>query len=144
MELPETPSKAYDSVVYVGMLLHGFHWIFGIVSSVCLLTFLPTQHLNNAFASGAGIVAIARCIFGWAPYLVSWFYSRSVLEGNRRGAVAFAIGGIAISGLAVASYQNKFGFQVRPSQLLISVLTMLGLIGLAKLCSAIWTVSWKS
>jgi hypothetical protein len=138
-----TPGQALDVVIVARRRLSVAHWVLGILGSISLWPQLPYQHLNNAFASGAGIVMIFRCALGWAPYLISWFYSKSVLEGNRSGTLAFSIGAALITLAGLSLYQNLLSFREAPSPYLVSIAVTLSLIGLAKACSISWAPIWK-
>jgi hypothetical protein len=143
MNSSQTPGRAFDAVIVARRRLSVAHWALGILGSIGLWPQLPYQHLNNAFASGAGIVIIFRCAIGWAPYLISWFYSKSVLDGNGRGVLAFSIGAALITLAGFSLYQNIFSFRQAPSPYIVSVAVMLSLIGLAKACSVLWAPIWK-
>jgi hypothetical protein len=143
MNSSQTPGRAFDAVIVARRRLSVAHWVLGILGSISLWPQLPYEHLNNAFASGAGIVIIFRCALGWAPYLISWFYSKSVLDGNARGALAFSIGAALITLVGFGLYQNLLSFREAPSPYLVSIAVTLSLIGLAKACSHSWAPIWK-
>jgi hypothetical protein len=134
---PKTAAEAYESVMHARKMLPSVHWVLGILSAISLWPLLPVRGVNTA-TSGIGILTILQTILGWAPYVVSGFYARSVLDGNYRGVIAFTIGAILITVLSVGFYLNIFRLPDKPNLVLISICVTLGLLALARLCQVIW------
>jgi hypothetical protein len=128
----------YESVVRAPKILLTVHWVLGIFSAISLFPLLPAQGIYTSGTSGAGLVMVFQTIFGWAPYLISNFYARSVLGGNYRAVIAFTIGAVLITGLAAAFYLNLIALNAKPSLILISVCVTIGLLAVARLCQMIW------
>jgi hypothetical protein len=139
MTTSNTPGEAYDSVILSGRVLATVHVILGVIASFSVWDFResPVQHLN-AFRRGAGLVMIALSVLGWGPYLVSWIYSRIVLDGNRRRVVVFSIGAAVITAVGVGLYQHLFSFQPQPPAAVVSGGVAVSLLLLAKVCALIW------
>jgi len=138
----QTPGQASDAAILARKRLGLAHRILGVVGALSLWGQSPAPHLR-AFSRGAGFVMIILSILGWGPYLISWLYSRSLLDGNSKGALAFGIGAAAVTLVGAVLYQNVFAFQLRPPSIVVSGAVTLSLIGLAKLCSLIFPPSWK-
>jgi hypothetical protein len=131
---------SYESVMRARKILWVVHWVLGILSAMSLWSLVPAQGLNIA-TSGSGLLKVVQTILGWAPYAISGFYAPSLLDGNYRGVIAFAIGAVAITGLSVCFYLNLFSLSQKPSLILISVGVAISLIALARLCQMIWHTS---
>jgi hypothetical protein len=144
MTTSNTPGEAYDSVIISGRVLAAVHLILGVIASFSVWDFResPVQHLN-AFRRGAGLVMIAVSALGWSPYLLSWIYSRIVLDGNRRGVVAFSIAATAVTAVAVGLYQHLFSFQPQPPAAAVSGGVAVLLLLLAKGCAMMWPRAWR-
>ena len=135
-----TAAKAYESVMRARRMLQSVHWVLGIFSAISLWPLLPVQGLNTA-TNGFGLLKVLQTILGWAPYVISSYYARSVLDGNYRGVLAFTIGAVPITGLAVGFYWNVFALVDRPPLILISACVTICLIGIARLCKMIFRKS---
>jgi hypothetical protein len=94
---------------------------------------LPAMGISSA-TNGIGFGPLLQTIPGWAPYLISGLYAPSLLDGNYRGAVAFTIGAVLMTGVAVGLYLNLFALNDTPPLILISVCVTIGLLALAWLC----------
>jgi threonine/homoserine efflux transporter RhtA len=138
MHQKKTAGESYEAALRARRNVVGVHWVLAIVSAVSLLVLLPAQGLNTSFTRGAGLVIVFETIFGWAPYVVSGFYAPSVLDGNHRAVIAFTIGAVLITGLAISFYLNVFALHEKPPLILISICVTMGLLALARLCQMIW------
>jgi len=81
---------------------------------------------------------IILSVFGWGPYLISWLYSRKLLDGRIKAVNAFSLGAILVTLLGVALYQNLFSLPDKLPSVLISTGVTLSLIALAKVSSLLW------
>jgi hypothetical protein len=142
MASSNTPGQAFEAVIVARHRLRTLHLILALVASFSLSTGAPLPHFN-AFNRGAGWGVILISVFGWAPYFISWFYSRSALEGNSRGVIAFTVGALLITLIGAGLYQNTFGFQENLAVPVVSAGVTLSLIGVAKVCSMVWAPLWK-
>ena len=133
----KTPGRAYEAVVHARQRIRVVHWVLAAAASFSLWTGAPIPHFN-AFSRGAGWILIVLSILGWGPYVISWFYSRALLNGSSRAVNTFSVGAILVTLLAAGFYQNVFAFQDKPPTLLVSAAVTLSLVALAKLCSIIW------
>ena len=129
--------ETYESVVRARKLLVAVHWVLGILSAVSLWTLLPAQGLIIA-TSGSGLLKVIQTTLGWAPYLVSGFYASSLLDGNYRAVLAFTIGSLVITAVAVSFYLNIYALNNRPPLIFVSIGVTICLIALARLCQMIW------
>ena len=136
MRRQQTPGRAYESVIVARRRIRAVHWILGIVASFSVWT-QSLPHFN-AFSRGSGWIMIVFSAFGWAPYVISWIYSRPLLDDNPKGVVGFGVGASTVTAVAAGLYQNIFAFQQKPPAIVVSIGVTLCLIGLAKLCSTIW------
>ena len=98
----KTASETHEAELRARRKVVGVHWALAIVSAVSLLPLLPAQGLNTSFTSGAGLRMVFETIFGWAPYVISGFYAPSVLNGSHRAVIAFTIGAVLITALAIS------------------------------------------
>jgi hypothetical protein len=137
MSRQKTSGKKYEAIIIARRRIRAIHLILGIVASFSLWVQSPPPHFN-AFSRGAGWILIVFSIFGWAPYVISWIYSRPLLDDNAKAVVGFGVGASILTAIAAGFYQNIFAFQQKPPMIVISVSVTLCLIGLAKMCSAIW------
>jgi hypothetical protein len=138
----KNPGQAFEAVVHARQRIRIVHLVLALVGSFSVWTGSPPPHFN-AFSRGAGWIMIVISVLGWAPYLVSWLYSRSILDGNSRGVTMFTIGAIAIAAAGTAFYQNLFAVQQQPPAILVSAGVTVALLGLAKISSVIWAPPWK-
>ncbi len=77
-------------------------------------------------------------VFGWGPYLISWGYSRTVLEGHLRAVNVFSAAAVVITVLGAGLYQNVFSLPDKLPTILVSIGVTVSLLAVAKLCSLIW------
>jgi hypothetical protein len=133
---PKKAAEEYESVMHARKMLPSAHWVLGVLSAISLWPLLPVRGVNAA-TSGIGFLTILQTIFGWMPYVISGFYAPSVLDGNYRGVIAFIIGAVLITALAVGFYLNIFALSDKPPLILISVCVTIGLLALARLCQMI-------
>jgi hypothetical protein len=139
MSNQKTPGRAFDAAITARYRLGVAHWVLGLLGASSLWTRIPDQDLFHAFASGAGMVIALQFALGWVPYLVSWFYSKSLLDSNSRGVFAFTIVATFIALAEFTLNHNLLGFYDRPSPYLVVAGVALSLITMAKLCSLIRT-----
>jgi len=137
MSSRETPGRAFEAVVHARQRIRLVHWVLAAAASFSLWNAAPIPHFN-AFSRGAGWILIVLSILGWGPYLISWVYSRPLLDGNSRAVNTFSVGAIFVTLIAAGLYQNIFAFQDKPPALLVSAAVTLSLVALAKLSSIIW------
>jgi hypothetical protein len=137
MSSRETPGRAYEAVVHAGQRIRVVHWVLATAASFSLWNGGPIPHFD-AFSRGAGWILIVLSILGWGPYLISWFYSRALLDGSSRAVNAFSVCAILVTLFAAGFYQNIFAFQDKPPAIFVSAAVTLSLVALAKLCSIIW------
>ncbi len=131
------PGQAYDRVVVAGQRLRAMHWILALIGSISLATGKPIPHFN-VWRRGGGWVLGVLSIFGWGPYLVSWFYSRPLIDGSIRAVNAFGTGALVVTIVAAGLYQNVLGQQPAPPVALVSLGVTICLLCLAKATSKIW------
>ena len=129
--------EAYESVVRARKLLVAVHCVLGILTAISLWPLLPAQGLNIA-TSGSGLLKVIQTTLGWLPYVISGFYASSHLDGNRRAVVAFSVGSLAITAVAVSFYLNIYSLNNRPPLIFISIGVTICLIALARLCQRLW------
>jgi hypothetical protein len=139
----KTPGQAFDAAILARKHLGLVHGLLGVVGAFSFWGQSPAPHMR-AFSRGAGFGMIVLSILGWGPYLISWLYSRSRLDGNAKAVLAFSIGAVAVTIVAAGLYQNVLAFQMRPPSMLVSAMVSLSLILLAKVCALIFSSSWKS
>ena len=137
----KTASETHEAELRARRKVVGVHWALAIVSAVSLLPLLPAQGLNTAFTTGAGLRIVFETIFGWAPYVISGFYAPSVLNGSHRAVIAFTIGAVLITAVAISCYLNVFPLHYKPPLILISICVTIGLLALARLCQMGWRTS---
>jgi len=133
----EKLGHAYDGVIAARRRLRAMHLILALLSSLSLSTGNPIPHLN-AFSRGGGWVIVVLSVFGWGPYLLSWFFSRPLIDGSIRAVNAFSVGAIIITIASASLYQNIFAIQPTPSVPLVSTGVTICLLGLAKASAMIW------
>jgi hypothetical protein len=139
----KTPGQAFDGAVLARKHLGLVHGMLGVVGAFSFWGQSPAPHMR-AFSRGAGFGMIVLSILGWGPYLISWLYSRSRLDGSTKGVLVFSIGAATVTIVGAGLYQNVLALQMRPPSILVSAMVSLSLIVLAKLCSLIFSPSWKS
>jgi len=89
MSSRETPGRAFEAVVHARQRIRLVHWVLAAAASFSLWNAAPIPHFN-AFSRGAGWILIVLSILGWGPYLISWVYSRPLLDGNSRAVIPSA------------------------------------------------------
>jgi hypothetical protein len=134
--------KAYEAVAIARRRLRITHWALALGACFSLSTGAPIPHFNT-FSPGAGWGIMIVSVLGWGPYLISWFYSRSRLDGNNKAVLAFSIGALIITLVAAALYQHLFHFKETPPTFLISAGVTLCLIVLSKISTALWVTAWR-
>jgi hypothetical protein len=139
----KTPGKAYEAIVHARQRLGIVHLALALIGSFSVWTGSPSLHFNP-FSRGAGWIMIVLSALGWGPYLLSWLYSRSILDGKSRAVTVFSIGALLIAAAAAVLYQNFLAVQQPPSTILISAGVAVALLILAKLSALIFTSPMNS
>jgi uncharacterized membrane protein len=137
MSVSQTPGQSLDALIVAKHRLRAVHLVLGLVGSFSVWTESSVPHFS-ALSRGAGWVMIVLSVLGWAPYLISWFYSRTMLDRNSRAVAIFSFGALLITIIGAAFYQNVFSFSEGLSPIVVSFGVMLSLLGTAKLCSLLW------
>jgi len=133
----EKLGHAYDGFIAARRRLRAMHLILAIISSLSLSTGKPIPHLN-AFSRGGGWIIIILSVFGWGPYLLSWLFSRPLIDGSLRAVNAFGVGAIIVTIVSAGLYQNVFAVQPAPSAPLVSAGVTICLLCLAKASATVW------
>jgi hypothetical protein len=133
----KTPGKAYEAIVHSRQRLGIVHLALALIGSFSVWTGSPPLHFNP-FSRGAGWIMIVLSALGWGPYLISWFYSRSILDENSRAVTMFSVGALLIAAAAAALYQNVLAVQLSPSPIFISAGVAVALLILAKFSALIF------
>lgn len=123
--------------MHANQRLRAAHLILGAIGAISVWTGELPQ-LFHPLRMGGGLAMAVFSIFGWGPYLISWFYSRTVLDGLCRAVNAFCAAAVVVMLVGAGLYQNVLGFADRPSSILISAGVTLSLLAIAKLCASIW------
>ena len=137
MTFSKITGKKFEAIVHAQQRIRIVHILLALVGSFSLWKGSLPPHFN-VFARGMGLEMTLFSALGWAPYLFSWLYSRSILDGSSKGVGVFTIGAIVIAAGGFALYQNLFGIQRPPSPILISAAVTVALLGLGKICSMIF------
>jgi hypothetical protein len=138
MSSPNTTGQAFEAVVHARQRIRVVHWSLAIAASFSLWNGAPIPHFD-ALSPGGGWTMAAFSVLGWGPYLISWFYSRPLLDGRVRAVNVFTAGAVVVTLLGAGLYQNVFALQDKPPALLVSAGVTLSLMALATVCSAIWS-----
>ena len=131
-----TPGETFEAVVRASHRIRAVHWILGIVGAFSIWPNASMPYVHP-LARGFEFSMIVFSVFGWGPYLISWLYSRELLDGSSRAVNAFSAGALIVTLIGAGLYQNAFGFQEKPPALLVSFGVTVSLIALAKVCSII-------
>jgi hypothetical protein len=105
---------------------------------VCSCSIIQNLAHFHPAGRGGGWLMVVLSVLGWGPYLISWLYSRSVLDGSLRGTIAFCVGAVGITTVGVGFYQHLFVVHSEPPTILVSVGIAVSLLALAKVCSLVW------
>lgn len=116
------------------------HWNLGAVSSFCLWlkpgTFKP--HLPRVFSHGEIISVFVYTVTAWAPYIISYTWSRHLLANRSQTAtIAFIVCSVVICSVACGLYFPILSIS-QPSPLQIGVGTALALGAAASICARVW------
>jgi hypothetical protein len=135
MRSSKTPGQAYDDAIAARYKLGAAHWVLAIVACTSFWNQVPSGGLNQTFSSGAGMGMAMNLGFGWIPYLISWFYSKAKLDGNRRGVLLFIVSASVIVLIEFGLNQRLLSNVNRPSPYFVCAGVTIALICVAKLCS---------
>jgi hypothetical protein len=133
----EKPGQAYDDVIVARRRLRAVHFIFALIASFSLSTGNPIPHFN-AWGRGGGWVVAVLSVFGWGPYLVSWLYSRPLIDGSIRAVNAFGTGALILTICGASLFQNAFRQQPAPSVPIVSAGMTICFLCLAKASAKLW------
>jgi hypothetical protein len=134
------PGKTYEAIVHARWILGAAHVVLGVIAAFSLWPMTgppPIQHFHP-YGRGGGWLMVVLSMLGWGPYLISWLYTRSLLDGNLRGVIAFCIGALGITTVGVGFDQHLFALRNEPPTILVSVGIAVSLLALAKVCSLVW------
>jgi hypothetical protein len=134
---PEKLGQAYDAVIVARHRLGAAHLILALIASFSLSTGKPIPHFN-AWGRGGGWMVVVLSVFGWGPYLISWLYSRPLIDGSIRAVNAFGAVALILTICGASLYQNAFAQQPAPSAPLVSAGTIICLLCLAKASAKLW------
>jgi hypothetical protein len=123
--------------VHASQRLRAAHLILGAIGAISVWTDEMPPHFHPLRMGGGWAMAVFS-IFGWGPYLISWFYSRTALDGLSRAVNVFCSAAVIVMLVGAGLYQNVLGFEDRPPFILISAGVTLSLLAIAKLCASIW------
>lgn len=131
----QEPGEAYDRLMQDRRRLAITHFLLGLVASFVYYTRPTSLHLMPIFVRSYGLAVMVTTVLAWAPYLLSWRVSRSILAGSRRGVMAFIPIAVAITIGAAAFYLSLFETQL--PMIILSACVALLLVGAAGLCVVI-------
>ncbi len=106
--------ESIDAVVTARNRLLLAHVVLAVVSSFAMWKGTESPLLLRAAVTRGGALGmIILSIWAWAPYLVSWVWSRYILADNPRAVLPF-IASATIGGcIAVFLMRNTWGFPTR-------------------------------
>jgi len=134
------PGRIYEAIVHARWILGAIHVVLGAIAAFSLWPMTgppPIQHFHP-YGRGGGWRMVVLSMLGWAPYPISWLYSRSALDGSLRGVIAFCVGAVGITTVGVGFYQHLFAVQNEPPTIFVSLGIVVSLLALTKVCSLVW------
>jgi hypothetical protein len=116
------------------------HWILGAAASFCLWlkpgTFKP--YLPRVFSRGEVVPIIVNTVTAWAPYIISYRWSRHLLASRSQSATVLFI----LFSVIVCSVASGLYFPIilitQPSPMQIGVGTALALGAASYICARVW------
>lgn len=117
---------AYDALTRNRRWLGVAHLCLGTLSTYMYYVRPASYHPRVALPSGYAVELAAVTLLGWAPYLLSWRVSLSLLETSPKGAMVFIVLATATTLAAAGFYLEIFPYH--PSMILLSSVVALLLI----------------
>ena len=134
---PKSPGNVLDELIKNSRRLRIAHICFGLASAFIYWvrpgTFTPHLPIYNF----RDLSPVYLTFIAWAPYVISFFFSRSILAGRSPEAVFVFIAFAAAISVASALLLLRV-FAIAPSPIVVAAGVTITLIILAGLCSSIW------